>query len=207
MKKGNMKTHARMADYAGRPNLYVIGSVTNLDGFIQILDSKAFNSRVRDSVVVIDTSFNLEATLWLMAEVDAWKEIDIPATVTDWAGLQAFIADELSQQKVSLKAVTPFLLRGVAASADWHVVHWDTTDHDITYRKTIESGLQGKLQNEPIEGIGFFSKRPYEILVHKSQEMHIHFVNEARTLAGHLDGITLDGRMKLLLPAAMYRTS
>ncbi|MCS6916733.1 MAG: acetolactate decarboxylase [Chitinophagales bacterium] len=204
IKKGNMKTHVHMRDYQNRANLYAIGSATNLDGFIQVINSKAYNCRVRNDSVMMDSSFTWDATLWLMAEVADWHEIDIPASVTDWNGLQEFIGNELAAQKVNRNAVTPFLLRGTPAEVDWRVVHWDTTDHDITFRKTMESGLKGILRDEPIEVIGFYSKKPYEILAHKSMEIHMHFVTQSRALAGHIDGIKLDGRMKLLLPAQLY---
>ncbi|MCS6990525.1 MAG: acetolactate decarboxylase [Chitinophagales bacterium] len=203
IKKGDMKTHVYMRDYQHRPHLYAMGSATNLDGFLQVIAGKAYNSRVRGDSIVMDSSFEREATLWLMAEVEQWKEIELPASVSDWNGLQEFISKELAARKVSLNAVTPFLLRGTVASLDWHVVHWDTTDRDVTYKKTLEAGKKGTLRDEAITAIGFYSKRPYEILAHKTKEMHIHFVNESKTLAGHADDIKLDGRMKLMLPAQL----
>ncbi len=201
IKKADMKTHARLADYRNIEGLYAIGSKTNLDGFIQVIDGQAYNSRVVDDSVVIDTFFTHEATVFLYTQVAQWQEIDIPADVVSWKQLERFVGEQAAKFGLNKRHPFPFLLSGKVASAQWHVVAWDTADKKISFQKTQEKGVRGTLQHAKIKAIGFYSRKGYEVLTHRSQSMHIHFVNDEKTLAGHVDELTLDGHMKLLLPS------
>src|SRR5262249_51533393 len=146
------------------------------------------------------SSFDPDATLLLYANIDEWKEFDLPASISTWKQLEQFIGDKAMKYNISKSAASPFLLEGVVADAKWHVVDWDTTDKEVTYKKTVKSGLHGDLQNENITAIGFYSRESYEVLAHKETNIHVHFVNHNHSIAGHLDDLTLDGRAKLYLP-------
>jgi hypothetical protein len=203
IKKGDMSTHTRLQDYANASHLYAIGSVTNLKGFTQIIDSKPYTATLRNGQLLIDSSFNPEQTLFLYANVDAWKEFDLPTEVKTWKQLEQFIGNEAVKYKVPKNCASPFLLKGTVANAKWRVIDWDINDKVITYKKTVQSGLHGEVNNEEITAIGFYSKESYEVLAHKETNMHIHFVNHDHSVAGHLDDLLMDGRLKLYLPAKL----
>lgn len=195
-----MKTRASLRDFDTVRHLYAIGSVTDLKGFIQIIDSKPYTSSVSNGQVRVDSSWNADATLFLYCTVDEWKEIEIPADVKTWKQLEQFIGNQAVIYKIPKKEVSPFVLRGIAANVKWHVVDWDPADKVVTYRKTVQSGINGTLANEYIEAMCFYSRESYEVLAHKETNMHIHFVNQDHSIAGHADDLLLDGRMKLYLP-------
>ena len=195
-----MSTHAKLRDYATQQHLYALGSVTNLKGFTQIIDSKPYTASVENGQLKIDSSFNSEQTLFLYAIVDGWKELDLPSDVTTWRQLEQFIGDEAIKYQVPKNYPSPFLLKGIVADAKWRVIDWDQNDKVVTFKKTVQSGMHGELQNEYITAIGFYSVEPYEVLAHKETKMHIHFINHDHSIAGHIDDLTFDGRMKLYLP-------
>ncbi|MCY7411381.1 MAG: acetolactate decarboxylase [Chitinophagales bacterium] len=200
IKKGDMKTHAKLQDFDTVKHLYAIGSVTDLKGYIQIIDGKSYTSSVINGAMAIDSTYNIDATLLLYSEVNEWKEVTIPNDVTTMKQLQQFIGTQADKYKIPKSCASPFLLKGIAADAKWRVVDWDKNDKKITYKKTIQSGISGELNNEEITAIGFYSKETYEVLSHKDNTIHMHFVNHKHTIAGHIDDLTLDGRMKLYLP-------
>lgn len=200
IKKGDMKTNAKLKDFENAPHFYAIGSVTDLKGYIQIIDSKSYTSSVVNGAMSVDSSFNIDATLLLYSEVDEWKEVSLPDDVTTMKQLQQFIGTQADKYKISKNCASPFLLTGIAASTTWRVVDWDKNDKQITYKKTIQLGIGGELKYEEITAIGFYSKETYEVLSHKDNTIHMHFVNHNHTIAGHIDDLTLDGRMKLFLP-------
>ena len=200
IKKGDLSTKAKLSDFSNSPHLYAIGSITNLDGFIQIIDGKPYNASLVNGSLQIDSSFNDEATGMLYTNVDEWKEFDLPAGITTWKQLEQFIGEQLMKHKISVSAASPFLLRGIAAGVKWHVMDWDLNDKEVTYKKMLERGLHGDLQNEDITAVGFYSKESYRVLTNKELNMQIHFVNHNHTVAGYMDDITLDGRLKLYLP-------
>jgi len=76
---------------------------------------------------------------------------------------------------------------------------WDTSDKNVTYKKTMENGLQGHSKNEEITAVGFYSEESYMVLTHNELKMQIHFVNYDHTFAACMDEISLK-RLKLYLP-------
>src|ERR1700751_1245622 len=58
IKSGNMKTHAQLSDLQNLPNLYALGTITNLHGYSQVFNSRPYSTMPGDSDrVVIDSSF------------------------------------------------------------------------------------------------------------------------------------------------------
>lgn len=200
IKKGDMVTHVRLHDYADEAHLYGLGSLTNLRGFTQIIDSRPYTAMVENGQLKIDSTFNPEETLFLYASVDDWKEFDLPPDVKTWKQLEQFIGNEAIKYKVPKDYPSPFLLKGIPADLQWRVIDWDPSDKVVTYKKTVQSGLHGEVKDEYITAIGFYSTESYEVLAHKESKMHIHFVNHDHSIAGHVDDLTFDGRMKLYLP-------
>jgi acetolactate decarboxylase len=206
IKKGDMKTKASLNDYSAMPNLYGIGTVTDLKGFIQLINGKSYTAYVEDGQVKIDSSLaGVEATLLLYTQIAEWKEFDIPAEVVTWKQLEQYIGNQAVKYKMPKNKPSPFLLKGTLPSGQWHVVDWNPNDKEVTYKKTTQAGLNGEIKNEPITAVGFYSRQGYQILTHRESRMHIHFVNENHSLAGHLDDFTLDGKVKLYLPKILDR--
>jgi hypothetical protein len=77
----------------------------------------------------------------------------------------------------------PFLLKGKATELSYQVIDWDPNMKLITYRRILQEGITGKLLNEPIEAIGFYSKESEEILAHHETSIHIHFLNHDHAIA------------------------
>jgi len=200
IKNGDMSVHAHLPDYANSEHLYAIGWMTNLKGYIQIVDSKPYASSVVDSTLKIDSSFNGDATLFLSTNVSEWKEFDIPADVITWKQLEQFIGNEAVKYHVPKNKVSPFILKGIAADASWRVIDWDPNDKVVSYKKISEAGMHGDLKNEYITAVGFYSREASEVFAHKETNMNIHFVNHDHSIAGRLDDLVLDGHVKLYLP-------
>ena len=196
----DLSTKAKLSDFSNSSHLYAIGSPTNLDGYIQIIDGKPYNSSLVNGSLQIDSSFNVEATGMLYTNVDEWMAFDLPVSITAWKQLEQFIGELNRKYKIPRGDVLPFLLRGIAADVQWHVMDWDTSDKNVTYKKTIERGLHDHLKNEEITAVGFYSEESYRVLTHNEFNMQIHFVNSNHTVAAYMDNITLDGRLKLYLP-------
>jgi hypothetical protein len=87
-------------------------------------DSKPLTSFVQGDSVVIDSSWNAEATLLVHSTVDSWAEIPIPADISDWAALENFVMNAAKEKKINLDNPFPFLLKGKAASINWRVTDW-----------------------------------------------------------------------------------
>lgn len=201
IRDGDLATNVRIRDINSTPHLYAIGNVTNNDGFITVIDGKCYTSSADTAKkLVIDSSCNSEATLLLYSNVVKWKAYEIPPDVTTWKQLEQFIGNMASKYNVSKTQAFCFRLSGTAVEVSWHVLKWRTNMKEITYKKMHTLGATGYIFNEPIEAIGFYSKESKEIFVHQETVLNMHFVNHDHSIAGRIEDMKLDGRMKLYLP-------
>jgi len=200
IKKGDMKTHITLKELQSKPHLYGIGSVTNLKGFIVIDDDKPFTSFVENGSVLIDSSWNSEATLLVYAQVDNWKEVSIPDSVKTYKSLERFVLQSANDNDINPKEAFPFLVRGTIPSINWRVTDWDQKDKEITNKKVKKSGLQGTANNVITTIVGFYCTNQYRVLAEHNTKMHLHFVSDNRQVSGHVDDISLDGNIRLYLP-------
>jgi len=202
IRDGDLSSHARLEDFKDQNDLYAIGTVTNNEGFITILGGRSFTSYVdTNKNARIDSSYNAEATLLLYSHVEKWKPFEIPKKVITWKQLEQLISNQANKYNVSRTKAFPFMLEGTAAELNWHVLNWRPNIKEITYKKILTLGVSGRIADEKIVAIGFYSKDPKEIFVHQETVLHIHFINEKHTLSGRIENMKLDGRMTLYLPA------
>ncbi|MEO6166558.1 MAG: acetolactate decarboxylase [Chitinophagales bacterium] len=200
IKKGDMTTHYALKDLQNIPHFYAIGSVTNLKGFIVVDDSKPYTSFVQGDSVVIDSSWNTEATLLVYASAEKWKEITIPAEVKGWKQLEDFVMTSAKENKMNLDAAFPFLLKGKLARLNWRVTDWDINDKEVSNKKVKSSGLKGEATDVNTTIVGFYCTKQYRVLAEHSTKMHLHFASDDKKVSGHADDLALDGNMKLYLP-------
>jgi len=195
-----MTTHISLKDLQGNPHLFAIGSVTNLKGFIVIDDGKPFTSSVQNGSVVIDSTWNTDATLLVYSQVEQWKEISIPDTVKTYKNLEGFVLRSAIENKIDPDVAFPFLLKGMANSIHWRVSDWDPNDKVVTNKKVKSSGLKGIADSVKTTIVGFYCTKEYRVLAEHDTKMHLHFVSDDRQVSGHADDISLNGGMKLYLP-------
>lgn len=200
MHKGDISAKADLSAFNDRQHFYALGAIENLKGEIQIFNSKPFNSIVRGDTLYFDRSYELKATLVVYASVEKWQSIVIPDNISSYEELESFITQTSLDYGLNNKAPFPFLIEGTIASADWHVIDWPAGDTVHTHQKHKSSGLNGTVNNRPVQLLGFYSNAHHTIFTHHSTNMHIHIKTEDNEIAGHLDGLILGKGMILKLP-------
>ncbi len=201
MHEGDLRAVIALDTLQRLPNLFALGAVENLKGEILIYDSRPFASSVKDdSAVVVDRSFHHKAALLVYAQVSKWREIAIPAEVRYVAELEAFLLMVTKREGINAAEPFPFLLTGAAAFVDWHVVNWTEGDTIHTHEKHKASGLRGRLENQIVELLGFYSDKHQGIFTHRGSNVHLHVKTVAGGLAAHVDDLKLSGEMSLFLP-------
>ncbi|MEM9990142.1 MAG: acetolactate decarboxylase [Bacteroidota bacterium] len=200
MRKGDLSAKVNLADYQNRPHLYALGPLAGLKGEIQIFDGKVYNSMVKNGQLVFDTTYTQQASLLVSTSVEAWEDFIIPAHVQTKKALQQYVAKTAKNYGIDVYRPFPFLLVGTAASIDWHVINWKAGDTKHSHEKHVQSGLYGTLTNQELEILGFYSDKHHAIFTHHTTNMHLHAKLKDGTMAGHIDDIALDGRLKLQLP-------
>ncbi len=200
MVEGDITAKIQLSELEGLENLYALGAIGNLDGEIQIFNSQPFNTFLEDNNLIIDNSFQKSASLLVYAQVKTWIEIAIPAEIKTRDQFQEYLEEEAERNGIDTELPFPFQLHGVFQENDWHVIQWDPNDAVHTHEKHRESGLFGKMENVNLTMLGFFSKEHAGIFTHHTTFMHVHYITEDRSSAGHTDDFILGDNMILSLP-------
>jgi acetolactate decarboxylase len=180
-------------------HLFALGAVENLKGEVLIYDSNAFVASVQDSGVVVARDFNHKAALLVFTQIKNWREVEVPSEVQDATTFEAYLLQTAEQHGLKLDAPLPFRLEGKASIA-WHVIDWAEGDTVHTHEKHRTSGLHGRLENEAVEIMGFYSNQHHGIITHRGSNLHLHVKTASGTLAAHVDDFEMRGGMLLLLP-------
>lgn len=200
MHKGDISAKVALKAFENVEHFYALGAIENLKGEIQVFDSKPFNTMVIDSTLNFDNSLNKKATLLVYASVNKWKSINIPTTIVTYEELESYIEQAAKDNKINTNEPFPFLMEGTLKSFDWHVINWKDGDMVHSHEKHVNSGLNGTIENEKVELLGFYSDAHKAIFTHHTTNMHIHVKTVDNKIAGHLDGLTLGKGMILKLP-------
>lgn len=197
---GDLSAVMAVDSLSKKEHLYALGALKDLKGELQIFDGKSFTTKVQDSAVVVDNSFDQEASLIVYANVSDWIAVSIPATVNSQKSLEEFIEAKAAAHGFSLEKPVPFLIEGTAKSLRWHVIDWPNGDNQHTHEKHRTSGLNGNLENAEVTVVGFFSLHHTAVFTHHTTNVHMHFKTQDGQLAGHLDQLELGSDMILKLP-------
>jgi len=188
---GNIKPVISLDSFSNKKHLYALGAVENLEGEIQIFNSKPSNSFVVDSSLHIKDEYNLKAALLVYAEVEEWNEFIIKNSTTK-DNIEKAIFEIAKINGVNLDKPFPFLLEGTAESLDWHVIKWIDGDTIHTHKKHKASGLNGRLTNRTVAVLGFYSTKHKAVFTHHTTNVHMHFKTLDNSVAGHIDDIRLN---------------
>ncbi|MEM1215166.1 MAG: acetolactate decarboxylase [Bacteroidota bacterium] len=202
MRKGDLSAKVELSTFADSAHLYALGAIENLKGEVLVLDGQAYHSSVRGEEHVMDHTFAPAATLLVYAQVKAWQTLPIPSSVVTYTDLETFVAEAAASHGLDTDYPFPFLLKGRPASLDWHIIDWPEGDTEHTHEKHIRSGLHATARDTPVTMLGFYSDRHHAVFTHHTTNMHIHFLTDDRSLAGHVDGLRLQEGMMLSLPLA-----
>jgi alpha-acetolactate decarboxylase len=200
MWKHDISAKCSLSEIEGLDNIYALGALENLQGEIQIFDSKPFNSVEIDEGIEISDSYNKKASLLVYAQVADWVDVKIPNQILMYEHLETYIAEKAEENGLDVEKPFPFLIEGKPESIDWHIINWAIGDNDHSHQKHIESGPHGTLENTVMEILGFYSDKHHAIFTHHTTNMHLHFKTDDEKIAGHLDRMTLGQDMVLKLP-------
>ncbi len=196
---GSIQSVISLDSLSNKKQLYALGAVENLEGEIQIFDSKPSNSFVVDSTLKIIDSYKLKAALLVYAEVAEWDSYEI-SNITTKNDLEEKIFETAKSKGINIEKPFPFLLEGAVSSLDWHVIKWKEGDIIHNHKKHKEAGLNGTLRNTGVEILGFYSTKHKAVFTHHTTNMHMHFKTDDNNIAGHIDDLQLDNQLILKLP-------
>lgn len=182
---GDLSAHFNLVDIKDEPHIFGLGNLENLKGEIIVIDSKPYISRVIGNEVEIDSRYNFKAALFAYNEITGW------IADTNVAGLNiSELENLLANEKETNPGPVALLFTGKVKSLDWHVLNWAEGDTVHTHEKHKSSGQHGTIKDEMVTIFGYYSKNHKGILTHRYSTLHLHFINDAKTISGHVDNVT-----------------
>ena len=199
MMSGDISKKIELDSLSKLSNLYALGAFEGLSGEVQISNGVSFNSRAKDSTVVIENEIKGAASLLVYAQVKEW--IDIPnVAFQSTTELENLLSEQAKMNGLDIEKPFPFIMEGKVKALKWHVIKWDKNDSIHTHKKHKEAGLNGVIKDATVEIIGFYSNKHKAIFTHHSTNVHMHFIAEEENLAGHIDDIKINEPLMLKLP-------
>ncbi len=202
MHQGDLSAKANLEDFKNTENIYTIGAFEDLKGEILIINGKSYSTRADNGEVVFAEPFKGSTALLVSASVKSWTEkMPIAGTISDAEQLQSAIEQVATEYGMDTTKPFPFLIEGTFEELIWHVIDWPEDDPVHTHEKHQTAGPHGVLANQKVTILGFYSDSHHGIFTHHASNIHMHFVTEGQSLAGHVDGLKNGTGLAIKLPS------
>lgn len=197
MHKNDISAKVAIDSLLERPNLFAVGALDSLSGEIIVEDGVAYISEVENDAVNLSEDKNAYAALLVYTWVKEWQEMPLPDSLSSLQSLENFLL-HLSNAKGGDKPF-PFRLKGKPESVSYHVIR--PLAADATHDERKAAGFSGALTNEELSIVGFYSGKHHGVFTHHDSNIHMHMINEAKSIAGHIDDIKIGNNVQLYIPA------
>ena len=197
MQKGELQGRILLDTITNRKGLYGLGPEAYLTGELLIYNGESYVSRVQpDSSIRVDLTFEASAPFLVYANVDAWKEVDLPFEVGSMQELQQHLEKYASVKEKAF----PYRLSGTVKSAVFHIQNLPEGTTVSSPEEAHQGQVNYEIRDEEVRILGFFSKQHQGIFTHHDSYLHMHLISTDEGKMGHLDRLEI-GSMKLYLPA------
>jgi len=199
LRDGHAQGRVALSEVA-RPGSYGVGSLANLSAEVTIDDGQVYLSEVKDGQLVIrPVRKEDQATLLVVAQVDAWDSYELPA-VSDVDELERVILAKVRAAGFDPTAAPiPLRLTADFAKIDVHVLNGSCP------RAHPEGPAPWELTGATAQGvlIGIYVEGRAGIWTHHGERMHLHCIlrtSDGRVVAGHVDAVRIEAGGQLQLP-------
>lgn len=196
MHKNDISAKVAIDSLLERPGLFAVGALDALSGEIMIEDGLPSVSKAKDGVVSVSEDHDIAATLLVYTYVGEWKEVQLPDSVVSLKDLEIFLS---KMRTVEGGKPLPFRLKGQPEFVKFHIVR--PLGGNATHEEIRAAAFAATLTGSQVSAVGFYSNQHRGVFTHHDSNIHMHVVNEQRSMAGHVDDIRLSGNVKLYVPA------
>jgi len=190
-------------DSIPKANLFALAPMNRLQGEVTIIDGKMHASQVdKDRQVTIRHDYKVKSPFAVYAYVEHWESYETKLSTNKVSDIQDFIEKFATDKGYDLDKPFPFRIKGNFDKLKYHIISMPKGQKKHNHQLHQQAKEFFDLQNVKGELLGFYSQHHQGVFTHKDQFIHVHFVDEKASNAGHLDGLsTGDTTVEVLLPA------
>lgn len=196
---GDLSAKVQLAALEASPGVWGVGALAGLKGEVIQIDGKLLVSPGTDPQGNVRPAAEPDAAvLWASAKVAAWTPVVVP-TDMDQAQTEDFVRAQAKGRQIDLDQPFAFRITGSYSHLIWHVVTGGKPAGAAAHGEQGHGGHGGhanqqagmKVFRSPqAEGqlVGIYSGARLEgVVSHPGERFHIHFVDAALKVSGHVD--------------------
>lgn len=197
MHKGELFGTIAIDTISRKEHLYGLGPVEYLAGEIMIIDGIAYVSRVvSPKAMKVEQTYKVKAPFFVYANVDRWKEVAVPESITTAPQLEKFL-DELRKDDPRPFA---FKVSGTVKQAVIHVVNLPKGSKVSSPDDAHRGEQKFTVRDREVDLVGFFSRMHKGVFTHHDTFVHMHLLTADRKMMGHADEVEfVTGQMRVSL--------
>jgi acetolactate decarboxylase len=186
--------------------LFGIGIIDSLQGHVTVMNGRALVSKIKDTYVKTDTTFNHKATMFVYAYVKDWHSVEHYGDVNSYEELEKIVVKTANENGIDTSKPFPFIVRGFAKNLSYHVINWqEGIEHTVTNHKQFAHEIW--LSGDEAMFLGFYSSNHKGIFTSDTSNMYIHAVTAKPLTTGQLDTFETTGKLLIYLPGAVLASN
>jgi hypothetical protein len=199
---GDSSGQAKLADLPNSAGSWGVGALAGLKGEVVLRDGRLLVSRGSDPHGRVDApQAGDEVALFAAARVREWTDVRLPGDLSQ-PEFEAFVLERARSLGLDHGEPFPFLVQGRYPRLAWHVLDGQLAtaakhgQHGGASGKRLfeQHGTSGQL-------VGMYSGARLEgVISHPGERFHIHYIDDAASVSGHVDAYAVSHGAILKLP-------
>ncbi len=188
-------------DTVATTHLFGIGPLGRIAGEVTIVDGERWTASVKkNGRIQMQRNKKARGPFGVFAHVPAWDTIQLDANIQSEEDLQKLLESVAPNKGISLQTAFPYRVLATFDSIHFHIISKPSDEaahsHEL-HKKAKKHFYSTQIQGELL---GFYSQQHEGIFTHRGSYTHTHFLAQDRKAMGHLDGISVEGNILILLP-------
>lgn len=210
---GDASGQVKLADLPATQGHWGLGALAGMEGEALLFDGRLLVTPGENAQGTASSPRpDDEAALFVWAQVRYWDEVAVPAAM-EQAEFEAFLAKESRSRGMAADRPFLFLVQGRYPQLVWHVVngkHGHGATSGSGHGPHANRHAAMRVFDRPASGgwlVGVYSGARFEgVVSHPGERLHLHYVNEALSVSGHVDNFSVARGAVLKLPRPSQTT-
>jgi acetolactate decarboxylase len=210
MQRGDLSPKVSLDTMKMTSTTFGLGVAAGLKGEIIIIEGKPYVSYIKDGKVDLKQAKDLNAAMIVTSDLvmnrrtmkldsnaeGAMRSRGIVSQVQSLKSLEELLDFLVAREKIT--GPVAFVIDVFSGNVSYHVIDWkDGVEHTPENHKQF--AVSGKLINERMTIVGFYSQSSVGVFTPHSSKIHVHVYCPSKGIVGHIEELVLKGEVEIQL--------